>query len=363
MKCQDVCFILFVCGITVNMVMPQSIMAKKNNAKATEQQYRFFSSELLKKSKITYRKANEMHLQPTDLVQFSLDQYAISPLLYIKEQKNGEFELSTSIPHQQIATLFEKAVEELEKNNLEEVKKLYEKAYRIDSMYFKTASNLGDAFSFLGEYERAEHYLKKSIKMNSAGYQEYLFLADVYDKTGKNQQALDAITYAFMLNKNNPNLQQCLKKILKKNNLQIDERRLEFPFNIRKTGVRECVVQYTDSNAYKWEPMANCMACWRMEPDLQIKLQSEEMFTYKVKMYRECLLNQGFYFDEMKRRGEPLSYKEERFLNTIKDRYINSIVYWEIIAGEEPHVMYLISDAERMLVVSYIKKYVYSKIE
>lgn len=263
------------------------------------------------------------------------------------------------VPKQKIADLFELAAQELENDNYEEVKNLYEKAYKIDSLYFKSASNLGDAWSFLGDYRRAEYYLKRAIQLNDAGYQEYLFLADVYDKTGKKREALDAITYAFMLNKNNPYLLNFLQNILEKNNLCLKEDRLQFPFRIKKTGVNECEIQYQTSDGFVWHAMANCLACWEMEPDLQIKLQGEEMFTYKVQMYRECLLSQGYYLDMLKKGGKKLSKEEEAFLEKVRKKHIDSIVYWEIMAGEEPYIMFMLSAKEKQSIVEYIRKYVY----
>jgi tetratricopeptide (TPR) repeat protein len=315
--------------------------------------------ETYKKNGITYKTTQVNKLEPTDLVKFQIDQLAVSPFLYVTRDKDGKNSLMIDVPQKEIADLFEQATEELENDNYEEVKNLYEKAYRIDSLYFKSASNLGDAWSFLGDYHRAEYYLKRAIQLNDAGYQEYLFLADVYDKTGKNREALDAITYAFMLNKNNPYLLYFLQNILEKNNLCLNEDRLQFPFRIKKTGVTECEIQYLTPDGFIWHAMANCLACWEMETDLQIKLQGENMFSYKVQMYRECLLNQGYYLDILKKGGKKLSEKEETFLEKIRKKHVDSIVFWEIMAGEEPYIMFLLSAKERQMIVEYIKKYVY----
>lgn len=346
--------------VAINVFLPFSSINASHNSIKKQKSNSQYISETLNKNDIIYKVIMVKSVQPTDLVIFNIDQYAISPFLYLSYEKDGASTINMNIPQQRIAVLFEKAAKELENDNYEEVKNLYQQAYNLDSLYFKAASNLGDAWSFLGDYKRAEFYLKKAIRLNSAGYQEYLFLADAYDKMGKNKDALNAITYAFMLNKNNPYLLQCLKKILKKNNLSLKIDRLEFPFRIRKTGVRECEILYDCSNGYNWQVMANCLACWTMEPDLQIQLNGEEMFTYKVNMYKECLLNQGLYLSKLKNSGKKLSVKEELFLKKINDNFVNSMVYWEIIAGEEPHIMFLLSGDERLQIVRYIRKYVYT---
>ncbi len=347
--------------VSVNIGLHISLAKDLNSFPVLCNQYSFSTSfkEIYKKNGITYKTTQVNNLEPTDLVSFQVDQLAVSPFLYISKDKEGKSKLIIDVPQQKIADLFEMAAHELENDNYEEVKNLYEKAYQIDSLYFKSASNLGDAWNFLGDYRRAEYYLKRAIQLNDAGYQEYLFLADVYDKTGKKREALDAITYAFMLNKNNPYLLHFLKNILEKNNLCLKEDRLQFPFRIKKTGVNECEIQYQTSGGLVWHAMANCLACWEMEPDLQIKLQGEDMFSYKVQMYRECLISQGYYLDVLKRGGKKLSKEEESFLEKIRKKHVDSIIYWEIMAGEEPYIMFLLSAKERQMIVEYIRKYVY----
>ncbi len=356
MKCQIIAII-----VSVNIGLFSLEAKELIGFSALYDQYAFSTSfkDIYKKNGITYKTTQVNKLEPTDLVHFQIDQLAVSPFLYVARDKEGRCSLMIDIPQQKIADLFELAAQALENDNYEEVKNLYEKAYIIDSLYFKSASNLGDAWSFLGDYRRAEYYLKRAIQLNDAGYQEYLFLADVYDKTGKKREALDAITYAFMLNKNNPYLLHFLQNILEKNNLCLNEDRLKFPFRIKKTGVKECEIQYQNSDDFVWHAMANCLACWEMEPDLQIKLQGEQMFSYKVQMYRECLIKQGYYLDILKKGGKKLSDEEEIFLEKVRKKHVDSIVYWEIMAGEEPYIVFLLSAKERQSIVQYIRTYVY----
>lgn len=309
------------------------------------------------KTSINYKTVIVKTVQPTDLVVFQIDQFAVSPFLCVSDDDDGTSSIKINIPEKSVAVLFEKALHELENDNYEEVKNLYQKAYNLDSLYFKAASNLGDAWSFLGNYKKAEYYLKKAVKLNNAGYQEYLFLANTYDKSGKNNEAIDAITRAFMLNKNNPYLLESLKDILAKNKLKIKENRLEFPFNVKKTGVRECEIQLADSQGLNWMPMAKCLAFWKMEPDCQLQLNGENAYTAKVKMYRQCFLSQKEYIQKKKMSGYKITSDEEQFLKKIK--YENAIIYWEIIAGEEPLFMYYLPVDEREMVVKYIKNFVY----
>ena len=93
---------------------------------------------------------------------------------------------------------------------------------------------------------------------------------------------------------------------------------------------------------------------WNLSSD---KASGEEMFTYKVQMYRVSA-QPGYYLDMLKKEAK-LSKEEEAFLEKVRKKHIDSIVYWEIMAGEEPYIMFMLSAKEKQSIVEYIRKYVY----
>jgi tetratricopeptide (TPR) repeat protein len=303
------------------------------------------------------------NLKPFNLVEQSMDSYVISPYNRIKYESSGKYSIILEEPKGRIREIFNQAGDELQKQNFQEVQKLYEEALAIDTNYFKSWTNLGDTYYLLGDFVKAEKMLKKAIEMNDIGYQEYFFLADVYDQMGKSGESIDAISHAFMLNKNNSNLLRALNRLLLKNGLRLREDRLEFPFQIRKTGISECEIQCRKGDGLNWMAMANCMACWEMEPDFHSRLQSADVWSEKVNMYKECLFNQGVMMDNRKKKGDTLTQQEELLRGALFDKYINAIVYWEILGGEIPQAVLLLPKDERERIVEYIKKYVYEKHE
>lgn len=319
---------------------------------------------IMDKSNITYKIRRVDDLTPFNLVQNSLNSYSISPYHRIKNEKGSNFSIVIEEPEGRIAELYALAVEQLKKRNYDKVKTIYEEALRLDSSYFKTWTNLGDACYLLEDYVCAERYLKKSLEMNTIGYQEYFFLADVYDRQGKRDKAIDAIAHAYMLNKNNTSVQRGLHTILEKYGLQLRSDRLQFPFQIRKTGVTECEIQFRKTEGYQWMAMANCMACWEMEPYFRERLcKDSTSWSAKVDMYKECLFNQGVFMENKRSAGDTLSENETLLREALFARYINPIVYWEILSGEIPQAILLLPEQEKKNIVRYIKKYVFEKKE
>jgi hypothetical protein len=317
---------------------------------------------IMDRSNITYKIRKVDKLTPFNLVQNSPNSYSISPYHRIMIESGSNFSIVIEEPEGRIAELYRQAVQQLKKQNYDSVKVLYEEALRLDSTYFKTWTNLGDVYYLLEDYVQAEKYLKKSLEMNEIGYQEYFFLADVYDKMGKRDEAIDAIAHAYMLNKNSTYVQRGLYNILEKNGLQLRSDRLQFPFQIRRTGVTECEIQFRNKDGFHWMAMANCMACWEMEPDFHERLQSDSTsWSAKVDMYKECLFNQGVFMENKRNAGDTLSKNEQLLREALFARYINPIVYWEILSGEIPQAVLLLPQQEKKNIVRYIKKYVFEK--
>jgi len=319
--------------------------------------------KILEKSPVKYTISQVEDLTPFNLVEHSMESDQISQFHRIIVDTNKEKSLIEDVPKGKIAELYEKAAHELQQQNFLEVRKLYEEALSLDSTYFKTWTNLGDTYYLTGDYEEAERLMKKALTLNEIGYQEYFFLADIYDRMHRSDEAIDAIAHAYMLNKNSLNVQRAVNRLLDNNGFRLREDRLVFPFQIKRTGISECEIQLRKADGLNWMGMANCMACWEMEPQFHDRLVSEDRLNATMDMYRECLANQGVIMAGRKNKGEPLSKTEELLTDALLNHYINPIIYWEIMAGEVPRLMLLLPAETREQIVEYIKKYVFEKVD
>ncbi len=316
---------------------------------------------MMEKGHVTYAIETKENLEPTNLTITNSEIRLVNPYSKIT-QDNNNTKLITEEPTGEIKKLYELAAQKLKRKDYEEVLRLYEQALKIDNSYFKTWTNLGDTYFWLGDYEKAEKHLLKAIELNEVGYQEHYFLAEVYHRTGNNQKALDHIAYSYMLNKNNPFLKIALYKILNKNNLKLREDRLTFPFEIKKINQDECKIVFQGKFGLNWMPMAICLTCWQMEPPLQDLLNDkQDAINYKIMMYKECISNQFAIIAVKKEQKENLTSKELQLYDVVKNNYLNAILYWEIIADQAPQIILILPKDERDRFVQYIKKYVFEE--
>ena len=317
---------------------------------------------IMRNGEIAYTFTIKQNPQPTNLVVTNPEPYLISPYLRIMYDKSGNAELVDDQPEGEVKKIYELAAQKLKQKDYDAVLKLYEQAMEINSNYFKTWTNMGDTYFWLGNYDKAEKYLLKAIELNEVGYQEHYFLAEVYNKTGKNQKALEQITYAYMLNKQNPNVKTALSLILKNNGLKPREDRLKFPFEIKKKSKTECEIIFQEKDGLNWMPMANCLACWQMEPSFQKLLNDEQnVIAVKTIMYKECIANQVATVASKKQEGKDVSAKELELYEMVNGNYLDAILYWEIVGGEAPQIVLLIPKEGQDRIVQYIKRYVFEK--
>ncbi|MBL7711183.1 MAG: tetratricopeptide repeat protein, partial [Chitinophagaceae bacterium] len=118
---------------------------------------------------------------------------------------------------------FEKAEVAYKDNKLMEARENYLSAYREDSTMTIALTYLGQIYEHQKDFAEAEKYFKQSIRRNYADYMAHWFLANVYEHNGALQKALDEITIAHILNRNNPRIITAMKEIFQKNGYRYND--------------------------------------------------------------------------------------------------------------------------------------------
>ncbi|MHC4692249.1 MAG: tetratricopeptide repeat protein [Planctomycetota bacterium] len=318
--------------------------------------------KIIEQSDIKYIVTITDKLERTNLTAAPIPPPFIDPCIRIKYTQDGHSLIKDS-PEGEILKIFEKAGEKLKQKKYKELVGLYKQALELDPKYFKTWTNLGHTYYLMGDYDRAEQYLSKAVQLNDIGYQERLFLADTYLAKGQQQRALNEITYAYMLNKNNPVVQLSLKQILKENKLKIREDRFTFPFQIIRENSGQCKISFEEKGGLEWMAMANCLACWQMEPSFRKLIEdSEQKINTQITMYKEAILNQVVVTKSKIDDKHNICRQEQLLYNAATDRFISAILFWDILGSEYPSILLLLPREEKTSIVKYIKKYVYESI-
>lgn len=280
----------------------------------------------------------------------------MSPFLKLEYNSDSIISLVEDLPKGEIYSIYEEAETEFGKENYERAKELFIKIIKLDSNWFKGWTSLGDSYYALGDYETAEKYFLKAIELNDIGYQEHLFLSDCYYLMGKYQKSFEQIIIAFMLNRNNRTIIMAINRLAPKLFLNYDIDRLTVPIKIEKVNELECLISFNNESGGNLLPFANCMACWEMEEEFMNKFNMDSINGLITK-YKECFLVQASITLDRIEHKEQVSEIEKKILNIIQNKFINEMIYWDILATKYPTITLLLSNDTKNRICEYIKNY------
>jgi tetratricopeptide (TPR) repeat protein len=316
--------------------------------------------KIIEQSDITYTILTKDKIERTNLTAVPIRPPVIPPYIRIKYTWDGKASIIRQEAEGEIRKIFEKAYKKLKRREFKEVVGLYKLALKLDPDYFKIWTKLGHTYYLSGDFEKAEQYLLKAVQLNDIGYQERLFLADTYRAKGQKQKALNEITHAYMLSRYNPVIRISLQQILKENKLRIRKDRFTFPFQIKRESPTRCKILFEGTAGLDWMAMANCLACWQMEPSFRRLIEDREKgLNAKVTMYKEAILNQVVVTTVKIDDKESISPKERLLYSATTDNFLNAMLLWEILGSKYPSLFLVLPKEEKARIVEYIMKYVY----
>jgi tetratricopeptide (TPR) repeat protein len=316
--------------------------------------------KIIEQSDITYTFINTNKIEWTNLTAVPIRPPVIPPSIKIKYTQDGKASIIRQEAEGEIRKIFEKAFKKLKRKEYKEVLGLYRLALKLDPDYFKIWTNLGHTYYLLGDFERAEQYLSKAVQLNDIGYQERLFLADTYLAKGQKQKALNEITHAYMLSRYNPVVRMSLHQILRENKLRIREDRFTFPFQIKRESPTQCKILFEGTAGIDWMTMANCLACWQMEPSFRRLIDDKEQgLNAQLTMYHEAIMSQAVVITIKINDKQSICPQEQLLYSATKDQFLNAMLLWEILGNKYPSLFLVLPKEEKARIVEYIKKYVY----
>lgn len=125
--------------------------------------------------------------------------------------------------NEETQSLHKKAELSFIKKDFKEARQMYLKILEIDPNYYTMMTYIGQTYEIERNYNEAMNWFQKSIDNNYIDYMAHWFLADLYFKTGNMDKAIDEITIAKILNRNNPRIEESLKRIYTANKLKVKE--------------------------------------------------------------------------------------------------------------------------------------------
>lgn len=318
--------------------------------------------KILEKSQVLYEIATDASVSETpiaEIIEPKEPEKTVSSYLELKDEDgSGQRRLSISEPPTEIAELHERAFIAFRGHAFEEARDLYTAAAELRPDYFKTFTYLGNTYFVLGDLERAATTLRKAVSMNPVDYQAHLFLGDTYFQLGKLTEAKFHLTWAYVLNRNNPIVQKRLDVTLRELRLRRRLGFIELAVTIEETDENKVALRFGNEEAMRWFPLANCMACWTYENECRDRDEAPEL-PVRISMYRECLLNQTISIAMRLEQDQPVPSDERRLHQAVNAGYLDALIYWEIAAKRLPIIVFLLEDEDRERIHSYIQMFVF----
>ena len=267
---------------------------------------------------------------------------------YREKEDNGSYVAKAFMLNEETKDFFGKAEEAFNDNNEKQAREYYLKALKSDSSFYEVMTYIGQTYEGEGNIDNAIEWYQKTIDANYIDYMAHWFLADAYFKKEMKKEALDEITIALILNRNNPRLKQSYSKIYKSNKFKFDDWYYNPQFQIDSIDDETVLIKYQ----LDWMGAALVRAVWLYEPDYAESMGSERGVV-SIKQCKEELI--GLFSNLDKKRMK--KYPEFKALKkALGNDYYYEYVLYEMILPDYPHVVYQLPKTEIKKIKDYVLK-------
>jgi tetratricopeptide (TPR) repeat protein len=143
---------------------------------------------------------------------------------------------------------------------------------------------VGQMYGTMKNLDKALEWYKKTIEVNYIDYLAHWLLADIYKMQGKIDSAVNEVTIAMILNRNNPRLKEFQLEIYKL--AKVNQADWCFAPQVEISKVNDQVKVAFDAN---WIGYAMAKALWKYEPGYKQSMGVQDSI-YSSLEDKECLL-------------------------------------------------------------------------
>ncbi len=250
---------------------------------------------------------------------------------------------------------FDAAEKYFSTHNIDSAMFYYKQTLSVDSSLFNVMTYLGQIYEAQDDYTNAIIWYKMAISKNYIDYMAHWFLADNYMALGDIGSAVDEITIARILNRNNPRIKQAMETILKKAKRTPDDWCFNPQVAIEKVSDNKINVAYGE----KWVGYAIAKAIWTYEPGYKKSMGVAEG-KYSILEDKECLASLLMGIENAK-----IKINKEPQLRILKDaaynKFLEEYILYEIVLPQNPFVVLQLPEENILNIKDYILTYRNSK--
>jgi tetratricopeptide (TPR) repeat protein len=269
----------------------------------------------------------------------------INAQVYREKQPDG-YILKMIRPTKEAKKLFDKAESYFGSHQYAKARDAYTLALQQDPKLYSAMTYIAQTYGIEKNWDKAELWYKKAIDANYIDFLAHWFLADVYKIKGQKEKALQEISIAKVLNRNNPRLEASRKEIYGLNGLNTKNWTFNPQVRISRDSVTGNVNMVSDSI---WMYYAFVQAAWMYEPVYREK--AKKVQNELDQMYRECLMGFLPYMDNKNLKDSVEILKR---LDKVLDAHkLSEFVLYEIILLDHPAVAFNLEKKQ----IEYLKDY------
>ncbi len=237
---------------------------------------------------------------------------------------------------------------EMEDKNYKEARKHYKNVLDIQQDYYPAKMQIAKTFEKEEDYEKAEANYKQAISKNYIDYLPHLLIAEDYRQENKMDDAINEITIASILNRNDTSILADLNEIYEDANLKYSDWVFTPQCKFFK-GQKPNSIQVLSKKG--WSGYATGKALWLYEPGYAAS-QGETAGKTSLLEEKECLLSLLASQDEHADADVPdymVALKKAQ-----ENKLLDGFIYYEILLPQNPSLAYQLPNN----VIKSIKNYV-----
>ncbi len=234
------------------------------------------------------------------------------------------------------------------KGEYKKAREMYLKALDSDPTYYKVMTYVGQTYGIEKDWKNAIKWYQKTIKANPIDYMAHWFLADCYVQTDEPEKALDEITTAIILNRNNPRIKLSFDAIYKLNKLKTSDWVFTPQMQLDSIGPKEVKITAHED----WIGYAMIKAAWAFEPGYAASMGSKKG-EFSILEEKEALLGLFVNTEDKKAKKDPAV----KALHTaIEAKMLDEYIFFEIVLPQYPFVAYQLPDGLIDAIKTYVLK-------
>lgn len=254
----------------------------------------------------------------------------LNGFVYRTKAKDG-YKFEDNLLTDQAKKIYHEGEKQFESRNYAKARELYKEAFKLSPKYTLLQTFIAQTYGIEQNWKEAETWYKKAIKDNFVDYLAHWLLADVYLQTGDKKNALQEISIAKVLNRNNPNLEKKRQEIFRKNELDDTNWTFNPQIRVEKTKPNEVAI-YADT---VWMFYGFVEAVWNFEPGYKEKQQQSSRHSDIEQREKLISLSTGI------ERGWTNIEVIKRIDKAFKGEKINEFIFYEMILPDHPNLIFL----------------------